>query len=179
MCDHGVLGSHYKWSTIEYFCTRERIATRRLAFSLLFIMCAEAFSSLIARGVARRSEGIRVCRNAPFISHLFFADDTIIFSKADGNNAMAIYDAINTYEQASGQRINLSKSELLFSPNVALAKCDQVGTILEAKVVNAPSKYLGMPAIIGKNKTLAFAPLRERVWKKIKGWERKVFILYG
>ena len=41
----------------------------------LFLICAEGLSSLLAhKEEVRGIEGIRVCRNAPSISHLLFAD---------------------------------------------------------------------------------------------------------
>ncbi|XP_074293073.1 secreted RxLR effector protein 78-like [Silene latifolia] len=52
----------------------------------LFIICAEFLSSLICRRVeAGMLHGIQIAPQAPVISHLFFADDSIIFMKANEN----------------------------------------------------------------------------------------------
>ena len=59
-----------------------------------------------------------MCRVAPKVSHLFFVDDIIIFSKASVRDCERILNAIHNYENASGQHINLDKSSLLFSPNM-------------------------------------------------------------
>ncbi|XP_074306594.1 putative mitochondrial protein AtMg01250 [Silene latifolia] len=49
----------------------------------LFILCAEALSNLMRRAVEANSiHGIRIARNAPAISHLLFADDSIFFARA-------------------------------------------------------------------------------------------------
>lgn len=49
----------------------------------LFLICAEAFSTLLTRATDQKEiHGVRVCRGAPVISHLFFADDSIIFANA-------------------------------------------------------------------------------------------------
>ncbi|KAK9666078.1 hypothetical protein RND81_14G158900 [Saponaria officinalis] len=122
--------------------------------------------------IARKSmEGIKICRGGPHISHLFFADDTIIFSKANKKNAETVHDVITQYELASGQRINMQKSEIFFSPNTALPDRDDVQGILGAKIVASPDKYLGLPAIIERNKTVAFAPLKERKYLSYAGRE--------
>ena len=43
----------------------------------LFLLCAEGLSSLLAhKEEVRGIEGVRVCRNAPSVSHLLFADDS-------------------------------------------------------------------------------------------------------
>ncbi|CAL9002137.1 unnamed protein product [Prunus brigantina] len=49
----------------------------------LFLMCTEGFSSLL-RGAERRGDliGVQVARGAPSVTHLLFADDSILFMKA-------------------------------------------------------------------------------------------------
>ncbi|KAL0385879.1 UNVERIFIED_CONTAM: putative mitochondrial protein [Sesamum radiatum] len=54
----------------------------------LFILCPEAFSCLLqAKENKAEIRGVRVARNAPPVSHLLFADDTLIFCQAT-NEAM-------------------------------------------------------------------------------------------
>lgn len=73
----------------------------------LFILCAEVFSNLIHMEVNRKCmQGIRVCKNAPKISHLLFADDGIIFYRADEKDAQAIRRILQCYGNASGQIVN-------------------------------------------------------------------------
>lgn len=45
----------------------------------LFLLCAEGFSALLRREEEEgRLHGIRICRGAPSVSHLLFADDSLI-----------------------------------------------------------------------------------------------------
>ena len=59
--------------------------------SYLFIICAEGLSSLI-----RRKErdgllhGVKITRGALTISHLFFADDSFLFFRANNNEPSLI-----------------------------------------------------------------------------------------
>ena len=49
----------------------------------LFLIYAKGLSALIKKVVNDGSmEGISICRNGPCLSHLFFADDSLIFCKA-------------------------------------------------------------------------------------------------
>ena len=49
----------------------------------LFLLCAEGLSSLIKAFMANGDlKGISVCRGGPELSHLFFADDSLIFCRA-------------------------------------------------------------------------------------------------
>jgi hypothetical protein len=57
----------------------------------LFLLCAEGLSSLLLfEEEVGGIDGVRVCRNAPSVSHLLFADDSLILMKADMNNATSL-----------------------------------------------------------------------------------------
>jgi hypothetical protein len=57
----------------------------------LFIICAEGLSSLINQAENRGDiHGVKICRNAPIISHLLFADDCFLLFRATENEAMII-----------------------------------------------------------------------------------------
>ena len=63
------------------------------------------------------SRGIRVSQRAPWISHLLFADDCLIFSQADRRNADRIAQILDIYNKGSGQLVNKHKSVVFFSDN--------------------------------------------------------------
>ena len=70
----------------------------------LFLLCAEGLSALIKASVGNGSmEGIAICRGGPQLSHLFFADDSLIFCKATIAECDALQRVLGVYEQASGQ----------------------------------------------------------------------------
>lgn len=79
----------------------------------LFLLCAEGLSALIKNAV---SEGNM--EGGPSISHLFFADDSIIFCKTTIEECDALQQVLNTYEQALGQQLNRAKTLFFPSPNI-------------------------------------------------------------
>lgn len=85
----------------------------------LFILCVEGLSALLRKYENQRFiQGIQVCRNAPRINHLLFADDSYLFSLASEDIALKMADLLQSYEEASGQQVNLAKSSVIFSANV-------------------------------------------------------------
>lgn len=130
----------------------------------LFLLCAEAFSSLLTRAAVNNEiHGARVCRGAPRVSHLFFADDSILFARATLQECSKIVDIISVYERASGQKINFNKSEASFSKNVDSNRRGDILRILGVREVDKHEKYLVLPTIIGRSKKVVFSCLKERI----------------
>ena len=50
----------------------------------LFILCAEDLSNLISQAIDKGDvHECRICRGAPIVSHLLFADDSFMFFHVD------------------------------------------------------------------------------------------------
>ena len=140
----------------------------------LFLLCAEVFSSLLVRAADRGEiDGARVCNGSPRVSHLFFADDSILFSRATLQECSKIADILSIYERASGQKINFTKSEVAFSTNVDAMRRHDIRQLLGVREVSRHEKYLGLPTVIGRSKKMVFSVIKERVWKKLQGWKEK------
>ena len=61
----------------------------------IFLLCADGFSSFI-NDVARnhRISGVSICRGCPKITHLFFADDNLLFCKANSQECQNLIDIL-------------------------------------------------------------------------------------
>ena len=64
-----------------------------------------------------------MCREAPIISHMLFADDSLILMHADKNNAECLIDILNRYCTYSGQKVSEAKSSILFTNNTEVSVC--------------------------------------------------------
>ncbi|XP_059668770.1 uncharacterized protein LOC132313844 [Cornus florida] len=84
----------------------------------LFLLCAEGLTKLINKATADgHFFGIRMNRG-PTISHLLFADDSLVFCKANDRELNVLKQLLIRYERLTGQQINYSKSSIIFSANV-------------------------------------------------------------
>lgn len=77
----------------------------------LFILAEEVLSrglyALMQNNVIHRFKSPRGC---PLVSHLLFADDTIIFTNGNLRSLSNLMQFLKLYENASGQKINKQKS---------------------------------------------------------------------
>ena len=118
--------------------------------------------------------GIKICRGAPSVSHLLFADDSLLLMEANSSNAQEVNRILNIYESCSGQMINKDKSSILFSKNTKVWQKQEMKDILQIDVEGLSSKYLGLPTYVGQARAKTFEYVKERIWKNIQGWKEKL-----
>lgn len=97
----------------------------------LFLLCAEGLSSMINQ--AARSQMlscISICRGCPMVTHLLFADDSLLFCKACVQECQKLIEILKLYEDASGQKINVEKSLIFFNHNTPQQLREEVLNIL-------------------------------------------------
>jgi hypothetical protein len=64
----------------------------------LFLLCANGLSNLLVyEEEVGGIDGVRVCRNAPSVLHLLFADVSLILMKVDMNNATSLQWVLDSY----------------------------------------------------------------------------------
>jgi hypothetical protein len=83
------------------------------------------------------------------------------------------------YEEASGQEINLAKSEVFFSRNLSMAAQEDLSKIMGVRHVLGTGNYLGLPSMIGRKKKEIFAYIKDRIWKRINAWRGRMLSRAG
>lgn len=87
----------------------------------LFILCSEWLSWQITRNQAdQKFDDISICRGAPPVTHLFFADDSLLFFKTTQRSIATVKHVLSEYESISDQKIHYSKFEVCLSKNISL-----------------------------------------------------------
>jgi len=104
------------------------------------------------------------------ISHLLFADDTILFCDASREQLLSIRLALTCFQAFTGLKVNVGKSEIV--PVGEVGNVDALATILRYRVGSLPMKYLGMPLGTPFKTASVWNPILERMEKKLSGWKR-------
>ena len=80
----------------------------------LFLLVAEALNRMFMRAVdLQQLRGLKIGINEILISHLQFADDTLLFSEADQQQLIFIKKLLSSFQALTGLAVNYSKSALV------------------------------------------------------------------
>ncbi|XP_019156592.1 PREDICTED: uncharacterized protein LOC109153209 [Ipomoea nil] len=146
----------------------------------LFIICAEGLSILLQQAEARGDvHGVRVARGAPTINHLFFADDSLLFFRANEHEAKTIKECLDVYSSASGQLINYDKSSAVFTCNTIAFSRNIVTDLIGVHEAKDLGRYLGLPSVLGRNKIAIFRYIEEKVRARIGLWQHRLLSRAG
>ncbi|KAG7572532.1 Reverse transcriptase domain [Arabidopsis suecica] len=137
----------------------------------LYLLCTEGLSSLLTHAMhIKKIHGFRASKNGPPISHMFFADDSLLFCQANEEECQQLLHLLKIYADASGQHVNFQKSAVLFGKNVSSGTQQQIKDITGISKVGGLGKYLGLPEAVGRNKCDTFAYIAQRVQHKLENW---------
>ena len=115
----------------------------------------------------------------PRISHLFFANDSLVFRRATVSEATEIQRILKVYELSSGQQLNCPKTSPYFSPNTDIGTKERVKSMFGAQVIKPHESYLGSPSLVGRSKNNTFAQPKQKVANKVSSWKEKLLTYAG
>ncbi|XP_028091071.1 uncharacterized protein LOC114291223 [Camellia sinensis] len=111
----------------------------------LFIIAAEGLNLLLARAkVLGLCRGSTVGSNDVSVSHLQFANDTIIFREGDIEDISNIKRALRCFEVMSGLRINYHKS-IVCGVGFQEDQSKEFARVLNCLTKKLPFSFLGLP----------------------------------
>ena len=112
----------------------------------IFIICMDFLVQLIEEKCSTNKwKPVRANRSGVAFSHLFFANDLILFAKANPKNCAAIREVLDLFCSKSSQSVNGAKSRVYFSPNVDRDSREDFCAILGFQSTPNLGKYLGIP----------------------------------
>jgi hypothetical protein len=118
----------------------------------LFLLCAEAFSALLNRAERKGViTGVPTSFKSPRLNHLFFADDSMLFCKANSVEWRRLIRILEVYEVGSGQRLNMNKTSIFFSRNTSQERKQEILMLSRLSEAHRIDTYLGLPSFVGKS----------------------------
>lgn len=117
-------------------------------------------------------------RNVEPISHLFYADDMLIFTNGRLRSLQRLKNLMGKYEEAAGQKINLSKSAFYVSKRITRGRLSCIQRLTGCMVKRLPFKYLGAPVHKGHCRIEYFSEIVDRFTARVEGWYSR-FLSFG
>ncbi|RVX00224.1 putative ribonuclease H protein [Vitis vinifera] len=105
------------------------------------------------------------------VSHLLFADDTLIFCEARREQLTNLSWILAWFEAASGLRINLAKSVLI--PVGEVDELEELAAELGCRLGALPTVYLGLPLGALHKTSSSWDGVEERMRRRLAQWKRQ------
>lgn len=146
----------------------------------LFIIAEEVLSRgislLFSRGVCKY---YHLPRGVQEITHLLFADDSMVFLNGGLPSINNLLLFLAAYEDSSGQKINAQKSCFVVSKHMPRSAIDRIITKTGFQHRIGSISYLGIPLISGRQKVIHFKFLIDKILAKLEGWQSSLLSQAG
>lgn len=139
----------------------------------LFVLCMETLSHSIRTTIESKTWcPCQASRSGPRVSHLFFANDLLLFGEATSRQARVMETILQRCCMESGQKVNLEKSWICYAPNTPIGIGHTISHNFGIPQTKELGSYLGVPLLHGRAALTHFRYLMERIQQKRSGWKQ-------
>ncbi|XP_026445476.1 uncharacterized protein LOC113346118 [Papaver somniferum] len=128
---------------------------------------SKRLKTLICHLGNQRLEWFHLVEGGSYISHLKFADDTIIFFKETKEEVRKLLIILLLFEVLTGLKLNSEKS------SITSIGADDIVQELGCKLDFLPITYLGMPIGAGRRSVVIWEVVIQKMQRKLAPWKRK------
>ena len=141
---------------------------------LLFLVMMEVFSRMVKRmegaGLISGFKANGRRGRGECISHLLFADDTILFCDAEVEQILHVRLLLLGFQAVTSLKVNVAKSEIV--PIGEVNNVQALAEFLGCRIGALPMTYLGMPLGASHKSTSIWNPILEKIKRKLAGWKK-------
>lgn len=110
---------------------------------------------------------------------ILFADNNMLFARVNAHETYNLLQILQTNQKALGQMVSLEKLKVSHSRNIQQIEKTIICEKIWVKAMTNHTSYLGLLVLFGRKKNKVFPQIKERIWKKIKGWNEKCLSRVG
>ena len=137
----------------------------------LFLMMAEVLNRLLLKAAAEGFfQGLHIGSGKVCITHLQFADDTILFCEPKREYLQNIKSILFSFQNFSGLSVNYAKSGL-----IVIGKEEgwaaRAAEDLQCQLVQLPITYLGVPLGANMKKFSSWQPILDKIQHRLASWK--------
>ena len=145
---------------------------------LLFNLISEVLSKLLSKALEKEIfKGIS-CPGGSMISHLQFADDTLLFIDSDPKSIRGLKRVLSCFELISGLKINYDKSNI-YGFHEDHRVISDWSSILGCKIGTGPFKYLGTTIGLSPRRLNFWTPLIHKIRNQLLSWNSADLLVAG
>ncbi|XP_057444772.1 uncharacterized protein LOC130737018 [Lotus japonicus] len=146
----------------------------------LFVLCMERLAHHIQREVDNSNwKPIYLSKHGPPITHLFFADDLLLFGEAYPPQVNIMMKCLDEFSKASGQKVSKNKSHMFISPNVHRDEAHFLSRLAGIHLTSDLGKYLGVPLLHKAPTRATYNFILEKAQKRLSSWKASTLSLAG
>ncbi|KAL9683236.1 hypothetical protein QQ045_015055 [Rhodiola kirilowii] len=136
----------------------------------LFLIAAEGLTRIINKAVQEGLlSGLEWSKNGVCLTHLQFADDTILFYKADLQEVQNLKAILESFAICSGLTINYGKSMCL-GVGIDAEQLQTFANELGCPMGSVPLSYLGMQVGCNPGRLTTWKPILQKFKNKLASW---------
>ncbi|CAN1163715.1 Putative ribonuclease H protein At1g65750 [Linum perenne] len=140
----------------------------------------ERLSHIIQEAIEDGSwKPITLAPGGPQLSHLFFANDLILFADASVSQVETILACLDRFCDASGQAVNKDKSVIFCSKNTDRRTAAAISSTLGIPLTQNLGKYLGVPILHERTTRFTYQEIIDRLDQRLSGWKARSLSLAG